>query len=239
MSPPPPPHANPARLKTSLKVAISKLQFIQDKKLAMAKQQRRSLADLLAAGKELSARIRCENLVRDDIYVELLEYLELYCELLMARVSMIVDPTRSTCDPGLEEAVSAVIHSAQYSEVKELSQVKEILAYKYGLEFTRKAVDNAEGQVPPKIVSRCVIEAPKPELISLYLGEIAKAYKVPFLEIGELELELDGGVSDTEKEDASELPEIGISDLSTPAQKSAPRSELEDLKARFDALKRI
>lgn len=238
MSPPPPPHANPARLKTSLKVAISKLQFIQDKKLAMAKQQRRALADLLSSGKELSARIRCENLVRDDIYVELLEHLELYCELLMARVSLIVDPTRSTCDPGLDEAVSAVIHSAQFSEVKELSQVKDILAYKYGMEFTKRALDNTEGQVPSKVVSRCVIEAPKPELISLYLGEIAKAYKVPFLELDELAFELDEA-SDTEKETAPEPSGKDSAESSTPASKPTPRSELEDLKARFDALKRI
>ena len=76
---------NQTKLKTSLKMAISKLKFIQDKKTALTKQQRRQLADLLNQGKESSAKIRVENIIRDDIYIELLEFLELYCELLLAK----------------------------------------------------------------------------------------------------------------------------------------------------------
>lgn len=103
---------NQTKLKTSLKMAISKLKFIQDKKTALTKQQRRQLADLLNQGKESSAKIRVENIIRDDIYIELLEFLELYCELLLARISIILDQSRTTCDPGLKEAVHSIIYAA-------------------------------------------------------------------------------------------------------------------------------
>jgi len=39
-------------------------------------------------GKSESAKIRVENIIREDINVELLEILELYCELLLARIGL-------------------------------------------------------------------------------------------------------------------------------------------------------
>jgi vacuolar protein sorting-associated protein IST1 len=47
------------------------------------------LAQLLETGKEQSARIRVENIIREDLNVELLEILELYCELLLARIGLL------------------------------------------------------------------------------------------------------------------------------------------------------
>ena len=63
-----PPHLNPLRLKTALKMAISKLRFIQEKKTAITKQQRRQLSELLSQGKESSSKIRVENIIREYIY---------------------------------------------------------------------------------------------------------------------------------------------------------------------------
>lgn len=60
----------------------------QQKEQAVAKVARRSIAQLLELGKEQSARIRVENIIRQDIQVELMEILELYCELLLARIGL-------------------------------------------------------------------------------------------------------------------------------------------------------
>jgi len=60
----------------------------QQRETALAKVSRRQMAQLLEQGKEESARIRVENIIRQDISVELMEILELYCELLLARVGM-------------------------------------------------------------------------------------------------------------------------------------------------------
>ena len=62
--------------------------MVQQKETAIAKMNRRQLAQILEQGKYESARIRVENIIREDINVELLEILELYCELLLARIGL-------------------------------------------------------------------------------------------------------------------------------------------------------
>ena len=63
--------------------------MVQQKDTAVAKQSRRSMAQLLEQGKEESARIRVENIIRSDMNTELLEIIELYCELLSARAGLL------------------------------------------------------------------------------------------------------------------------------------------------------
>ncbi|KSA01384.1 uncharacterized protein AC631_02879 [Debaryomyces fabryi] len=243
-------------------MAISKLKFIQDKKTALTKQQRRQLADLLNQGKESSAKIRVENIIRDDIYIELLEFLELYCELLLARISIILDQSRTTCDPGLKEAVHSIIYSAPSTELKELTTIREMLVLKYGVEFGKIAMNNEDGAVPQKIVTRCQIEAPSETLVNLYLCEIAKAYQAPYsgmkdLEPSDEEDALDGETDDLDDKDDDEpsggealkiepgVEEPILEKVSEVKQKkkgatSAPRTDQNDfdsLKARFAALK--
>lgn len=62
--------------------------MVQQRETALAKVNRRQMAQLLEQGKEESAKIRVENIIRQDISVELMEILELYCELLLARVQL-------------------------------------------------------------------------------------------------------------------------------------------------------
>lgn len=59
-----------------IKLAIQRLRTLQEKKLAMAKKSRREIADLLLKDRVETARLRVEGLIGDDIYVELLELLE-------------------------------------------------------------------------------------------------------------------------------------------------------------------
>lgn len=56
-----------ARLKAHLKMSITRLRSLQQKKTAVAKANRRELAGLLNQGKDASARIRVENIIRGDI----------------------------------------------------------------------------------------------------------------------------------------------------------------------------
>lgn len=81
----PPPQT---KLKVALKLSVSRLRMVQQRETALAKVNRRQMAQLLEQGKEESAKIRVENIIRQDISVELMEILELYCELLLARVQL-------------------------------------------------------------------------------------------------------------------------------------------------------
>ena len=158
-----------------LKLAIARLRMVQKRDEALSKNQRRAMAQLLEVGKIDSARIRVENIIRSDITTELHEILELYCELLLARAGLLEAPT---CDPGLEEAVKSLIYAAPKTEIKELQQVRVILAEKFGKEFVLQATENSDGKVSDKVVKKLSVTPPKEELIVGYLEEIAKAYGV-------------------------------------------------------------
>ncbi|KAF2173696.1 hypothetical protein M409DRAFT_35108 [Zasmidium cellare ATCC 36951] len=166
------------KIKVQLKLSVSRLRMVQQKDTALAKQQRREMAQLLEAGKIESAKIRVENIIRSDLNTELLEILELYCELLTARAGLL---EAKECDPGLEEAVKSIIYSAPKIEgVKELSLVRSLLAEKFGKEFTLEAVENSDGKIPDRIVKKLRVEPPKPELVEAYLETIADAYGVDY-----------------------------------------------------------
>lgn len=217
------------KLKTTIKMAISKLQFIQEKKTAMTKQQRRLLADLLNQGKESSAKIRVENIIRDDIYIELLEYLELYCELLLARISLIAD--KSVCDESLLESVESIIYSAPHTELKELAQLRELLILKFGVEFGKQVKEKAEN-VPDKIIKRCNVAPPSDELVNLYLCEIARTYGAVYSGLAE-ELVVNEAIEGDEK-----VQETAGGEKEAMEAVEGKQDELDALKARFAALKR-
>lgn len=244
MAKPIPPHLNQSRLKTTLKMAISKLKFVQEKKTAITKQQRRQLSELLSQGKESSAKIRVENIIRDDIYIELLEYLELYCELLLARLAILID--RPNCETNLLEAVSSIIYAANHTELKELIQIKEILMFKYGNEFLQSILDNKESQVSEKIVKRCDIEPPNEVLVDLYLCEIAKAYNVPFSGLSSFgNDEEDDNADEKNNNNDDDGDEGGTKELADKPSvkkldakpKLKDQDEFDALRARFAALK--
>ncbi|OWB68559.1 hypothetical protein B5S33_g4844 [[Candida] boidinii] len=228
------------KFKTSFKMAISKLRFIENKKTSINKQQRRQMAELLSAGKEESAKVRVENIIRDDILVELLEYLELYCELLLARINLLISPTATPViphddkqkeipkpNPGLEEAIQSIIFATPYTEVKELNTVRDLLVHKFGKEYSLISTDlnDEDNKVPERIRTRCDIKPPGDDLVRSYLSVIATAYNVPFSEMEpeEEEIEDDDNTEDDDgegdggiKEEAEKEKATGIAVLESP-----------------------
>ncbi|KAJ4138273.1 Vacuolar protein sorting-associated protein ist1 [Fusarium equiseti] len=171
-----PPSANLiTKLKVQLKLTIARLRMVQQRDEQLGKTARRAMAQLLEAGKEDSARIRVENIIRSDITSELHEILELYCELLLARSGLLEG---HTVDPGLEEAVQSLIYAAPKTEIKELGTVRTLLAEKYGKEYVLAATENADGKVNEKVVKKLSVTPPREELVVGYLEEIARAYGV-------------------------------------------------------------
>ncbi|MCJ1287924.1 hypothetical protein MMC26_007276 [Xylographa opegraphella] len=164
-----------AKIKVQLKLSVSRLRMVQQKDTAIAKQQRRAMAQLLEQGKEESARIRVENIIHSDITTELLEILELYCELLLARTGLL---EAKECDPGLEEAVKSIIYAAPRTDIKELQTVRQLLVEKYGKEFALTAVENSDGKVAERVVRKLRVDPPETALVQAYLEEIARTYGV-------------------------------------------------------------
>lgn len=74
---------------SNLRLLIPRLRLLQKKDTASSVVQRRELSQLLSEGREASARIRVENVIATDIAVEVMEMVELYCELLLARANVL------------------------------------------------------------------------------------------------------------------------------------------------------
>ncbi|KAJ3989036.1 DUF292-domain-containing protein [Lentinula detonsa] len=170
---------NSAKAKVQLRLSVQRLRTLQAKKEAQAKSSRRDIATLVERGKIETARIKVEAIIGEDIHLELLELLELYCELLLARFG-ILDQNAREPDPAILEGVCSIIYAAPHTELKELHVLREILMHKYGREFSAQVMENRDSCVSDRVVRKLDIASPFTALVDAYLAEITKAYGVPW-----------------------------------------------------------
>ncbi|KAJ1812874.1 Vacuolar protein sorting-associated protein ist1 [Coemansia sp. RSA 2598] len=180
-----------SKFKVELKLSINRLRLLQAKKNSLNAKARREIATLLEAGKERSAYIRVEGIIREDFNIEALEIVELYCELLYARAGLI-DQSR-TVDPDIADAVWAILYASTRAEVRELVLLRDMLISKFGADVVKSAIDNAESQVDPKLVRKLCPKAPSQDLVVMYLKEIASVYRVSWRPAGERDGDHDDG----------------------------------------------
>ena len=241
-------------------MCIQRLRYAQEKQLALAKQGRREVAQLLGSSKEQKAHYRVESLINDDVHIELLEILELYSELLHARV-MILNNIENEAeiielhmDDGINEAVRSIVFATLHvPEVKELVQMRDLLTMKFGSEFLKFILDERLG-VPEKIVSKCSPKLPAEDLVELYLKEIARTYNVPYSLLDALsELEDSEAVSENDEpankssDESDGKPivagdidnEMLVNDNKHPITIRRPRKNSETLKRNFKIPKEI
>ncbi|ORY35024.1 regulator of Vps4 activity in the MVB pathway-domain-containing protein [Naematelia encephala] len=171
---------NPARVKVQIRLSIQRLRTLQEKKSALAKKSRREIADLLIKSRVETARLRVEGLIQDDIYVELLELLELYVETLQARFGLLDSTSGTEPEASIADAVCSIVYAAPRTELKELQVLREMLMHKYGRAFSLalQPSDPPPTSVPPRILSKLALFIPSKELVDAYMYEIAKGYNV-------------------------------------------------------------
>jgi len=167
---------DPNVCKTHLKLAVSRIKLQKNKKDNNIKNSKREIAELLKAGKDESARIKVENIIREDFIIEAYEILELFCELLLARLGVI--QISRECPADIKEAVSTVIYAAPRTDVKELAVIREQLISKFGREFAMDSMQNKDNCVNARVVHKLSIQTPENYLVFQYLNEIAKAYNL-------------------------------------------------------------
>ncbi|KAJ7597376.1 DUF292-domain-containing protein [Mycena floridula] len=169
---------NAAKAKVQLRISVQRLRTLQQKKEAQAKASRRDIAALIERGKIETSRIKVESIIHEDVYVELLELLELYCELLLARFG-VLDQNNREPDPAISEGVCSIIYAAPRTELKELHVLRDILMHKYGREFSLAVMEKQEG-VSDRVARKLDLSSstPSPELVDGYMSEIAKGYGV-------------------------------------------------------------
>jgi len=144
----------------------------------VAKVARRDIATLLERGKVETARIKTESIVNEDIHIELLELLELYCEIVFTRFGLIENSNAREPDPGVSEAIISIVYSAHRTEVKELHYIRESFMHRYGRDWSILVMENVDDRVSARVLSKVTNETPSPALVDAYLAEIARGYNL-------------------------------------------------------------
>ena len=80
---------NYEKLKTNLKLVINRLKLLEKKKTEMTVKARRDIAEYIRNNKCDGARIRVEHIIREDYLIEAMEVVEMYCDLLQARMGVL------------------------------------------------------------------------------------------------------------------------------------------------------
>lgn len=240
---------NSSKAKVQLKISCQRLRTLQQKQEAQAKATRREIANLIERGKIETAKIKVENIINQDIHLELLEILELYCELLLARFGILDQPVREP-DPAVVEGVNSVIYAAPRTELRELHILRDLLMHKYGREYSAGVMENRDTCVTDRVVRKLVVETPSAELVDAYLTEIAKAYNVKYVSefsTSEAKSEDDEDTSDggekaskNQADSDEKKGDTAKGGKKPPPAKapSPPKDEFEALHERFAALKK-
>ncbi|KAK6248661.1 hypothetical protein QUC31_020226 [Theobroma cacao] len=168
----------PAKCKIALKLAIPRIKLMKNKREAQVKQLKRELAQLLESGQDQTARIRVEHVVREEKTVAAYNLLEIYCELIVARMPII--EAQKNCPIDLKEAISSVIFaSARCEDVPELKDVSKHFTAKYGKEFTSAALElRPNCGVGRMLVEKLSVKAPDGPTKLKILTAIAEEHNI-------------------------------------------------------------
>ncbi|KAJ4951857.1 hypothetical protein NE237_028689 [Protea cynaroides] len=166
------------KCKTSLKLAVARIKLLKNKRDAQVKQLKRELAQLLEAGQEKTARIRVEHVVREEKTLAAYDLLDIYCELIVARLPII--ESQKSCPIDLKEAVASVIFAApRCADVPELLDVRKQFTAKYGKEFVTSALElRPNCGVGRMMVEKLSAKAPDGETKIKILTAIAQEHKI-------------------------------------------------------------
>ncbi|KAK9072009.1 hypothetical protein SSX86_008441 [Deinandra increscens subsp. villosa] len=167
-----------AKCKTALKLATSRIKLMRNKKLAHIVQIKKELAQLLESGQDRTARIRVEHVIREEKMVAAYDLIEIYCELIVARLPII--ESQKTCPIDLKEAVTSVIFAApRCSDISELVDAKKNFTAKYGKEFVSAAIElRPDCGVSRMLVEKLSAVAPDVQTKVKVLSDVAKEHNI-------------------------------------------------------------
>ncbi|XP_076933423.1 uncharacterized protein LOC143599322 [Bidens hawaiensis] len=167
-----------AKCKTSLKLATSRIKLMRNKKVVQIAQMKKELAQLLESGQDRTARIRVEHVIREEKMVAAYDLIDIYCELIVARLPII--ESQKTCPIDLKEAVTSVIFAApRCSDIPELVDAKKHFTAKYGKEFVSAAIElRPECGVSRMLVEKLSAVAPNVQTKVKVLSDVAKEHNI-------------------------------------------------------------
>ncbi|KDP43728.1 hypothetical protein JCGZ_22355 [Jatropha curcas] len=172
------PRFSSSRCKTAAKMAVARIKLLRNKREAVVRQMRRDIALLLQSGQDATARIRVEHVIREQNVLAANEFIELFCELVVARLSIIAK--QRECPADLKEGIASIIFAApRCSEIPELVAMRDIFEKKYGKDFVSAATDlRPNSGVNRMLIEKLSVRTPTGEVKLKIMKEIAKEHQI-------------------------------------------------------------
>ncbi|XP_011007786.1 PREDICTED: uncharacterized protein LOC105113336 isoform X2 [Populus euphratica] len=172
------PRFNSSKCKTAAKMAVARIKLLRNKREAVMRQMRRDIAVLLQSGQDATARIRVEHVIREQNVLAANEFIELFCELVVSRLSIIAK--RRECPADLKEGIASLIFaSPRCSEIPELVALRKIFEKKYGKDFVSAATDlRPNSGVNRMLIDKLSVRTPTGEVKLKVMKEIAKEHQI-------------------------------------------------------------
>ncbi|KAI9165533.1 hypothetical protein LWI28_015809 [Acer negundo] len=169
---------NSSKCKTAAKMAVARIKLLRNKRQAVVRQMRRDIALLLQSKQDATARIRVEHVIREQNVLAANEFIELFCELIVARLPIIAK--RRECPADLKEGIASVIFAApRCSEIPELVAMRDIFEKKYGKDFVSAATDlRPSSGVNRLLIEKLSVRTPTGQVKLKVMKEIAKEYQI-------------------------------------------------------------
>ncbi|OIW09631.1 hypothetical protein TanjilG_28230 [Lupinus angustifolius] len=169
---------NSSKCKTAAKMAVARIKLLRNKREVVVRQMRRDIAMLLQSGQDATARIRVEHVMREQNVLAANEFIELFCELVVARLSII--SKQRECPADLKEGIASIVFaSCRCSEIPELVSLKKIFEKKYGKDFVSAATDlRPSCGVNRQLIEKLSVRTPPGEVKLKVMKDIAKEYQI-------------------------------------------------------------
>lgn len=167
-----------AKCKTLLKLTISRIKLLRNKREIQLNQMKKEIAQFLQAGQEATARIRVEHVIREQNILAAYEIVELFGELLVVRLPII--EAQRECPLDLREAIATLIYAApRCSDLPELLHIRNLFVAKYGKEFVAAAAElRPDCGVNRQIIEKLSVRAPDADIKLKALKEITGEHEV-------------------------------------------------------------
>ncbi|XP_031108317.1 uncharacterized protein LOC116012794 [Ipomoea triloba] len=180
---------NSSKCKTMAKMTVARIKLLRNKREVVVRQMRRDIAMLLETGQDATARIRVEHVIREQNVLAANEFIELFCELIVARLPIIAK--QRECPADLKEGISSLIFAGpRCSEIPELLEIRDVFEKKYGKDFVSAATDlRPNAGVNRMLIEKLSVKTPSGEVKLKIMKEIAKEYQVEW-DTTESEVEL-------------------------------------------------
>ncbi|KAJ7564486.1 hypothetical protein O6H91_02G019100 [Diphasiastrum complanatum] len=141
----------PSKCKSLLKLVISRIALVRNKRGAQIRQLRKDVAQLLQSGQELSARKRVDIIMKEQNILDAYAVLEKFCELVLTRLAVI--KAERSCPLDTKEAISSLIFAgSRCADLPELLDLRSIFEEHYGKQFIVAAAELQSGSGVNKVI---------------------------------------------------------------------------------------